>query len=63
MRVTIRCKSATVLKSDKEENGICVVMSGVDEDDIDNAKVVLQSERMWDDEVDKLELPEDFRIK
>ena len=63
MRITVRCKNAMVLKSDSEED-LAVVMEGVNEGDIDCAKELFQNERMWElEELDKLELPEDFRIK
>ncbi len=52
-----------VLKSDSEED-LAVVMEGVNENDIDCAKELFQSDRMWEmEELDKLKLPEDFRIK
>ena len=62
MRVTIRCKDVMVLKS--EDGELAVILHDVNEDDIDNAKELFQSERMWEmEELDKVELPEDFRIK
>ncbi len=61
MRVTIRCKDVMVLKS--EDGELAVILHNANEDDIDCAKELFQSERMWEmEELDKLELPEDFRI-
>ena len=63
MRISIRGKTATILKSDGSDE-VAIIITDINKEDLINAYYSIDTAiNMEMEEMDELELPEDFRIK